>query len=90
MDYATKASIVAFTKALSKHMMKRGVGVNAVRRPGQAVEIAPIYVLLVFIGIGLVMASQEIKFVTGEGSRRHRRKQRNLSWYKAFAQKHIA
>jgi len=47
VDYATKVSIVAFTKALSKKMIKRGVRVNAVRRPGQAVEIAPIYVLLV-------------------------------------------
>jgi NAD(P)-dependent dehydrogenase (short-subunit alcohol dehydrogenase family) len=87
LDYATtKAAIVAFTKALSKQMIERGVRVNAVApgpfwtalqpsggqtqekvqhfgenvpmgRPGQPVEIAPIYVLL---------ASQEASFVTGE------------------------
>jgi NAD(P)-dependent dehydrogenase (short-subunit alcohol dehydrogenase family) len=87
LDYATtKAAIVAFTKALSKQMIERGVRVNAVApgpfwtalqpsggqtqekvqhfgenvpmgRPGQPVEIAPIYVLL---------ASQEASYVTGE------------------------
>jgi len=87
LDYAmTKAAIVAFTKALSKQAIKKGVRVNAVApgpfwtvlqpsggqtqekvetfgantsfgRPGQPVEIAPLYVLL---------ASQEASFVTGE------------------------
>jgi NAD(P)-dependent dehydrogenase (short-subunit alcohol dehydrogenase family) len=87
VDYAsTKAAIVAFTKALSKQLIKKGVRVNAVApgpvwtalqpsggqtqdkvqhfgetsplgRPGQPVELAPVYVLL---------ASQEASFITGE------------------------
>ena len=87
LDYATtKASIVNFSKALSKQFMERGVRVNVVapgpfwtplqpsggqtqeklktfgadtpfKRPGQPVEIAPIYVFL---------ASQEASYVTGE------------------------
>jgi hypothetical protein len=87
LDYAmTKAAIVAFTKALSKQLIKKGVRVNAVApgpvwtalqpsggqtqekvqhfgesapmgRPGQPVELAPVYVLL---------ASQEGSFITGE------------------------
>lgn len=87
LDYATtKAGIVAFTKALSKQLIEKGVRVNAVApgpvwtvlqpsggqtqekvqhfgehsafgRPGQPVELAPVYVLL---------ASQEGSFITGE------------------------
>jgi hypothetical protein len=87
LDYAmTKAAIVAFTKALSKQLIKKGVRVNAVApgpvwtalqpsggqtqekvkhfgeraplgRPGQPVELAPVFVLL---------ASQEASFITGE------------------------
>jgi hypothetical protein len=87
LDYAmTKSAIVAFTKALSKQLIKKGVRVNAVApgpvwtalqpsggqtqekvqhfgegaplgRPGQPVELAPVYVLL---------ASQEASFITGE------------------------
>ena len=87
LDYATtKAGIVAFTKALAKQMIKKGVRANVVApgpfwtvlqpsggqpqekvehfgeqsqlgRPGQPVEIAPIYVLL---------ASQEASYITGE------------------------
>jgi NAD(P)-dependent dehydrogenase (short-subunit alcohol dehydrogenase family) len=87
LDYSiTKAGITAFTKALSKQMIEKGVRVNAVApgpfwtalqpsggqtqekvqhfgehsalgRPGQPVEIAPVYVLL---------ASQEASFITGE------------------------
>ncbi|RZJ16763.1 MAG: SDR family oxidoreductase [Brevundimonas sp.] len=87
LDYATtKAGIVAYTKAMAKQLIDKGIRVNAVApgpfwtvlqpsggqpqekvkqfgahsafgRPGQPVEIAPIYVLL---------ASQEASFVTGE------------------------
>ena len=86
-DYAlTKAGIVAFSKALAKQLIEKGIRVNAVApgpfwtplqpsggqpqdsiekfgskvplgRPGQPVEIAPIYVLL---------ASQEGSYITGE------------------------
>jgi NAD(P)-dependent dehydrogenase (short-subunit alcohol dehydrogenase family) len=87
LDYATtKAGIVAYTKALSKQLIERGVRANVVApgpfwtalqpsggqpqdkvktfgeqsafgRPGQPVEIAPVYVLL---------ASQEASYITGE------------------------
>lgn len=87
LDYATtKAGIVAYTKALAKQLIEKGIRVNAVApgpfwtvlqpsggqpvekvahfgehsafgRPGQPVEIAPIYVLL---------ASQEGSYITGE------------------------
>ncbi|WP_131196691.1 SDR family oxidoreductase [Lichenihabitans psoromatis] len=87
LDYATtKAGIVAFTKALAKQMIEKGIRVNGVApgpfwtalqpsggqtqekvskfgaevplgRPGQPVELAPVYVLL---------ASQEASFITGE------------------------
>ena len=87
LDYATtKAGIVAFSKALAKQMIEKGVRVNVVApgpfwtalqpsggqtqqkvekfgaevplgRPGQPVELAPVYVLL---------ASQEASFITGE------------------------
>jgi len=87
LDYATtKAGIVAYTKALAKQLIEKGIRANAVApgpfwtvlqpsggqtqdkvqnfgeesafgRPGQPVEIAPVYVLL---------ASQESSFTTGE------------------------
>lgn len=87
VDYATtKAGIVAFTQALAKQSIEKGIRVNAVApgpfwtplqpsggqpqdsiekfgtkvplgRPGQPIEIAPIYVLL---------ASQEGSYITGE------------------------
>ena len=87
LDYATtKAGIVAYTKALAKQLIGKGIRVNAVApgpvwtvlqpsggqpqekvekfgedsafgRPGQPVELAPVYVLL---------ASQEASFITGE------------------------
>ncbi|WP_285295386.1 SDR family oxidoreductase [Aureimonas altamirensis] len=87
LDYATtKAGIVAYTKALSKQLIEKGIRANVVApgpfwtvlqssggqpsekvqqfgghsafgRPGQPVEIAPIYVLL---------ASQEGSYITGE------------------------
>ncbi len=87
IDYAqTKASNVAFTKALAAQVAEKGIRVNAVapgpfwtplqssggqpqdkiekfgsstlfKRPGQPVELAPIYVLL---------ASQEASYITGE------------------------
>jgi len=87
LDYATtKAGIVAYTKALAKQLLERGVRANVVApgpfwtplqssggqppekvmkfgtespfgRPGQPVEIAPVYVLL---------ASQEGSFINGE------------------------
>ena len=87
LDYATtKAGIVAYTKALAKQLLKKGIRANVVApgpfwtplqasggqppekvtrfgsdsefgRPGQPVEIAPVYVLL---------ASQEASFISGE------------------------
>ncbi|WP_425982135.1 SDR family oxidoreductase [Brevundimonas sp. TWP1-2-1b1] len=87
LDYATtKAGIVAYTKALAKQLIKKGVRANVVApgpfwtalqpsggqpqekvrnfgeqsefgRPGQPVEIAPVYVLL---------ASQEGSYISGE------------------------
>lgn len=87
LDYSTtKAGIVAFTKALAKQQIEKGIRVNAVApgpfwtalqpsggqpqeaiekfgssvplgRPGQPVELAPVYVFL---------ASQEASYVTGE------------------------
>jgi len=87
LDYATtKAGIVAYSKALSKQLIDKGIRVNVVApgpfwtalqpsggqpsekvtqfgagsafgRPGQPVELAPVYVLL---------ASQEGSYITGE------------------------
>ncbi len=87
LDYATtKAGIVAYTKALAKQLIDKGVRANAVApgpfwtalqpsggqpaekvrnfgkdsdfgRPGQPVELAPVYVLL---------ASQDGSFINGE------------------------
>ena len=87
LDYATtKAGIAAYTEALSKQLIEKGIRVNGVApgpfwtplqpsggqtqekvkefgkqsafgRPGQPVELAPIYVFL---------ASQEASYVTGE------------------------
>jgi NAD(P)-dependent dehydrogenase (short-subunit alcohol dehydrogenase family) len=87
LDYATtKAGIAAYTKALAKQLIEKGIRANVVApgpfwtvlqssggqpqekvtkfgeqsqfgRPGQPVEIAPIYVLL---------ASQEGSYITGE------------------------
>ena len=87
LDYATtKAGIVAYTKALAKQLIKKGIRANVVApgpfwtalqpsggqpqetvasfgeqsefgRPGQPVEIAPVYVLL---------ASQEGSYISGE------------------------
>ena len=87
LDYSTtKAGIVAFSKALAKQVIAKGIRVNAVApgpfwtalqpsggqpqeavekfgsevplgRPGQPVELAPVYVFL---------ASQEASYVTGE------------------------
>ncbi|MCZ7454839.1 SDR family oxidoreductase [Rhizobium rhizogenes] len=87
LDYATtKAGIVAYTKALAKQLIEKGVRANAVApgpfwtvlqpsggqpdekvrnfgkdsdfgRPGQPVELAPVYVLL---------ASQDGSFINGE------------------------
>ncbi|WEK04529.1 MAG: SDR family oxidoreductase [Candidatus Devosia phytovorans] len=87
LDYATtKAGIVAYTKALAKQLIEKGIRANIVApgpfwtvlqpsggqpdekvenfgkdsdfgRPGQPVELAPIYVLL---------ASQEASYINGE------------------------
>ena len=87
LDYATtKAGIVAYTKALAKQLLEKGIRANVVApgpfwtalqpsggqpqeavekfgsdvplgRPGQPVELAPVYVFL---------ASQEASYVTGE------------------------
>lgn len=87
LDYATtKAGIVAYTKALAKQLIRKGIRANVVApgpfwtalqpsggqpqdkvasfgeqsefgRPGQPVEIAPVYVLL---------ASQEGSYISGE------------------------
>ncbi len=87
LDYSTtKAGIVAFSKALAKQVVAKGIRVNVVApgpfwtalqpsggqpqeavekfgsevplgRPGQPVELAPVYVFL---------ASQEASYVTGE------------------------
>jgi NAD(P)-dependent dehydrogenase (short-subunit alcohol dehydrogenase family) len=87
LDYATtKAGIVAYTKALAKQLIQKGIRANVVApgpfwtvlqpsggqpqekvarfgeqsefgRPGQPVEIAPVYVLL---------ASQEGSYISGE------------------------
>jgi NAD(P)-dependent dehydrogenase (short-subunit alcohol dehydrogenase family) len=87
LDYATtKAGIVAYTKALAKQLIEKGIRANVVApgpfwtvlqasggqpqekvmefgkqsqfgRPGQPIEIAPVYVLL---------ASQEGSYITGE------------------------
>ncbi|MCJ8056578.1 SDR family oxidoreductase [Shinella curvata] len=87
LDYATtKAGIVAYTKALSKQLIERGIRANVVApgpiwtvlqpsggqpdekvknfgkdsdfgRPGQPVELAPVFVLL---------ASKEASFINGE------------------------
>jgi hypothetical protein len=87
LDYATtKAGIVAYTKALAKQLLDKGIRANVVApgpfwtalqasggqppkavekfgsesqygRPGQPVELAPVYVLL---------ASQEASYINGE------------------------
>jgi len=87
LDYATtKAGIVAYTKALAKQLIEKGIRANVVApgpfwtalqssggqpeekvtkfgsqsafgRPGQPVELAPVYVLL---------ASQDGSYITGE------------------------
>jgi NAD(P)-dependent dehydrogenase (short-subunit alcohol dehydrogenase family) len=87
LDYSTtKAGIIAYTKALAKQTIEKGIRANSVApgpiwtvlqpsggqpdekvrkfgedsdfgRPGQPVELAPVYVLL---------ASQEASFINGE------------------------